>query len=73
MLGVYFHKKDISVAALMFFDSFTTNINVEKAQKGVYKNPYLSFKIIRADHNVMFEDTKRFILELLAYADANLM
>ena len=73
MLGVYFHKKDISVAAPMFFDSFTTNINVEKAQKGVYKNPYLSFKIIRADHNVMFEDMKRFILELLAYADANLM
>ncbi len=41
LLGVYFHKKDIAIAAPMKYKSFTTEIVVDREEKDVYKKPYL--------------------------------
>lgn len=69
LLGVYFHKKDICVAASMAFSRYDPCVVVERAQKGVFKQPYLEFRVTRKDYDVMFEDTKTLINDLLKYAE----
>ena len=71
LLAVYFHKKNIAVAAPMAFDDFKSDIVVDKEKKDVYKNPYLAFRIIRKDADIMYDDTKNLIIEMLAYAAKN--
>ena len=68
LLAVYFHKKNIAIAAPMAFDDFKSDIVVDKEKKDVYKNPYLAFRIIRKDTDNMYDDTKNLILEMLDYA-----
>ena len=69
LLGVYFHKKDIAIAAPMKYKSFTTEIVVDREEKDVYKKPYLSFRVIRKDLDDLFVDTKRLIIEMLAFGE----
>ena len=69
LLGVYFHKKDICVAAPMAFSIYDPDVNVDRAQKGVFKQPYLEFRVIRKDHDEMYEDTKKLIKDMLNYAE----
>lgn len=71
LLAVYFKKKSISVCAPMAFEAFQTSIDIDRVQKDVYKNPYLEFKVSRKDHDIMFEDTKALIIELLGFARSN--
>lgn len=69
LLGVYFHKKDICIAAPMMFSQYDPVVSVERTQKGVFKQPYLEFRVIRKDHDEMYEDTKKLIKNLLNYAE----
>ena len=71
LLAVYFHKKNIAIAVPMAFDDFRTNIIVDKEKKDVYKNPYLAFRIVRSDADIMYDDTKKLIVEMLEYAEKN--
>jgi hypothetical protein len=71
LLGVYFKKKFICIAAPMDFDNFVTSINVEKTQKNAFKKPYLKFKVERADLDDTYKDTVDLILGLLAFAKDN--
>ena len=71
LIAVYFKKKNISIAVPMVFESFTTSIDVIRVQKDVYANPYLELRISRTDHDEMFEDTKKLLVELLTFAKAN--
>ncbi len=71
LLGVYFHKKDICIAAPMFFEDFVTSIDVNRTVKKAFKNPYIEFRVIRKDYDDMYEDTKLLILELLEFARNN--
>ena len=71
LLAVYFKKKNISVCAPMAFDAFLPSMDVDRAQKDVFKNPYLEFKVTRKDHSVMYEDTKALIIALLDFAKSN--
>ena len=71
LLGVYFHKRDIAIAAPTFFEEFITDIVVDRETKGVFKKPYFSFRVIRKDYEIMYDDTKRLIMEMLDYAKKN--
>ena len=71
LLGVYFHKKDICIAAPMVFEPFVTSIDVNRTQKAAFKNPYIELRVIRKDYDVMYADTKNLILELLTFARDN--
>ena len=55
----------------MAFDAFLPSMDVDRAQKDVYKNLYLEFKVTRKDHSVMYEDTKALIIALLDFAKSN--
>lgn len=69
LLGVYFHKKDIAIAAPVDYEEFSTDIDVDIATKDVYKNPYLSFRVSRNDHDEMFSDSKKMIIEMLRFGE----
>ncbi|MCR5800556.1 MAG: hypothetical protein K6G69_10820 [Lachnospiraceae bacterium] len=71
LFGAYFHKKDIAIAVPMDFETFTTDLNVERKVEDVFKKPYISFKVIRKDYDEMYEDGKKLISDLLAFADKN--
>lgn len=55
----------------MFFEDFVTSIDVNRTVKKAFKNPYIEFRVIRKDYDVMYEDTKLLILELLKFARSN--
>ena len=71
LFAAYFHKKHIAVAVPMDFESFKTELNVEREVKDVFQNPYIAFKVVRKDHDEMYSDCKKLISELFAFADKN--
>lgn len=71
LFAAYFHKKHIAVAVPMDFESFKTELNVEREVKDVFQNPYIAFKVVRKDHNEMYRDCKDLISELFNFADKN--
>ncbi len=71
LFAAYFHKKDIAICVPMDFEAFNTELNVEREVKDVYSNPYIAFRVRRMDHEEMYQDSKKLITELLAFADKN--
>jgi len=72
LLGVYFHKKDIAISAPKDFEKFKTDIVVEIKEKEVFNNSFLDYRIARKDHDEMYSDTKKLILEMLNYASKHI-
>lgn len=71
LFGAYFHKKDITVALPMEFDSFITELNVERKVGEVFKRPYIEFRVIRDDYDEMYDVGKELITGLLEFARKN--
>ena len=73
LLGVYFHKKDIAISVPKDFENFKTDIVVEIKEKEVFNNSYYDYRVVRKDHDEMYSDTKKLILEMLDYASEHIV
>lgn len=69
LLGVYFHKKDIAIAAPIVYQMFSTDIVVDREEKNVYTKPYFEYRVRRTDYDVMYEDTRNLIIEMLNFGE----